>query len=151
MLEPWDLCRGRDVLKMHGELMTVKNRATTWRHGAPNCSTFSRARERPIEGVKHPPKPLRNESFPEGIPEVLFSLPPHKRRKVRDDTNMAIMAAEDFLQARADGKWFSLERPKNSLARHLPGWKLLESLEGVMVTEYHTCMFHPPKGGSRNV
>lgn len=112
-------------------------------HWAPNCSTFSRARERPIKGVKFPPAPLRSPSHPTGIPEVLGKLPPAKRRKVMDDARMAIMSAENCEEAHLRGDWFSLEHPRNSLARHLPSWERLESLPGVFVTEYNTCRFAP--------
>ena len=56
---------------------------------------------------------------------------------------MADMAANHCMKAHREGKFFSLEHPKNSIARKLPSWEELESLDGVMCTEYHTCMFHP--------
>ena len=118
----------------------VKSKVSHW---APNCSTFSRARERPIPGVKFPPKPLRSDSCPRGIPEEISKLPSPKRRKVEDDTKMAESAANHCIQAHREGKFFSLEHPKNSIARKLPSWEELESMEGVMCTEYHTCMFYP--------
>lgn len=136
------MCRGRDVFKMHDQLKNDFNDSSL-PHWAPNCSTFSRARERPIKGVRFPPAPIRSAEHPQGIPEVLNAMPSHKRRKVVDDTRMAEMSAEYCEEAHGKGKSYSLEHPKNSLARYLPKWKHLESLPGVMVTEYHTCMFHP--------
>ena len=132
--------RGLDVFRDHLDLK-ADLRSATVRHWAPNCSTFSRARERPIPGVKCPPKPLRNDSFPKGIPEVVVSLPQSKRRKLELDTQMADMAARDCELAHADGRYFSLEHPKNSIARGLESWRRLEGLEGVSSTEYHACMF----------
>ena len=70
-------------------------------------------------------------------------MPPLKRRKVQDDAAMADMAGKKCLKAHREGRKFSLEHPKNSLARHLPSWVELEAEDGVMVTEYHTCMFEP--------
>ena len=127
---------------MHDELSRSFS-FSTLSHWAPNCSTFSRARERPIPGVKNPPRPLRSEEEPMGIPKEMHSLPPAKRRKVLDDTKMAVMSAEKCIEAHDGGKKFSLEHPGNSLARYLPSWAELESREGFFSTEYHTCMFEP--------
>ena len=54
---------------------------------------------------------------------------------------MADMAALNCLKAKRLGKFFTLEHPKNSIARDLESWKNLESEEGVWATEYHSCMF----------
>ena len=107
------------------------------RHWAPNCSTFSRARERPIVGVAFSPKPLN----PRGIPSVVLELPPSKRRRLDLDTQMADMAEEDCIASHLAGRYFCLEHPKNSIARRLDSWKELESLQGFFSTEYHACMF----------
>lgn len=56
---------------------------------------------------------------------------------------MAVMAAQRCIQSHREGKWFSLEHPKNSIARQMDSWKALGSLEGVTATPYHSCMFHP--------
>ena len=114
-------------------------------HWAPNCCTFSRAREYPIPGVTNPPKPLRSESFPEGIPDVVQDLPVAKRRKLSLDTDMANLAADRCLEAHRNGRYFSLENPMNSLARHLTTWRRLEREPGVLTTFYHACMFSPCK------
>lgn len=54
---------------------------------------------------------------------------------------MADMAAEDCISRSKDGRAFSLEHPRNSIARSLNSWKTLEKQPGTIVTEYHTCMF----------
>ena len=59
---------------------------------------------------------------------------------------MANMAALNCLKAKRTGKYFTLEHPKNSIARDLESWKDLEAEEGVWATEYHSCMF---KGSAR--
>ena len=114
---------------------------TLIRHWAPNCSTFSRARERRIVGAFSSPKPLRDDSNPRGIPSMLAKLPPVKRRRLDLDTRMADMAAEDCIESHRAGRYFSLEHPKNSIARRLDSWRELEGLQGVFSTEYHACMF----------
>ena len=45
--EPWDLLRGKCVFKQR-KLLVNELRVSRLRHFAPNCSTFSRAREIPI-------------------------------------------------------------------------------------------------------
>ena len=54
------------------EVSSSQKRTLT--HFAPNCVTFSRARGTPIPGVANPPRPLRDEKHPEGIPEELEKL-----------------------------------------------------------------------------
>ena len=137
---PWDLMRGFDVFQESSFLSKILKEVEV-QHWAPNCGTFSRAREKPIPGVVNPPVPLRNDTFPLGIPDVLSSLPGAKRRKVDLDTKMAIMAAESSLEAHRDDRYFSLEHPKNSIARRLRSWETLEREPGVIVSEYHACMF----------
>ena len=143
--EPWDLLRGRDIFK-HGDQLQRDLQVSDLQHWGPNCCTFSRAREKPIPGVKNPPVPLRSSDFPEGIPTVVASLPASKQRKLNLDTRVANMAALNCLKAKRTGKYFTLEHPKNSIARDLESWKDLEAEEGVWATEYHSCMF---KGSAR--
>ena len=73
---------------------------------------------------------LRNIEFPEGIPEVLDSLPVSKRRKLDLDTRMADLAAESCISAHCEGRHSSLEHPRNSLARGLASWQKLERMSG---------------------
>jgi hypothetical protein len=104
--DPWDLLYKlpRNVL---ANKQAVRSAAANskWQHWALNCSTFTRAREWPIENAKWSPPPLRSERFPQGTP--------HRR---------------------------SNKHPANSLAFHLPSWKELCSLPGVMVLRFHSCM-----------
>ena len=128
---PWDLLRGRDVFVNRSQLISELD-ASVLQHWAPNCGTFSRARERPIPGVANPPPPLRSDQFPEGIPEVLHSLPASKKRKLDLDTQMADLAASECLKTHRSGRYFTLENPKNSIARKLDTWKRLEGAVGVI-------------------
>ena len=130
MREPWDLLRGRDVFT-HKAVLNLELDATLIKHWAPNCSTFSRAREKPIPGVKFSPKPLRNDRFPNGIPEALEKLPAAKRRKVNLDTEMAELAAKDCIKSHLSHRYFSLEHPRNSIARRLESWERLEGLQSL--------------------
>ena len=140
VLEPWDLLRGRDVFRdsVEFEASTCEARLS---HFAPNCATFSRARELPIQGVKNPPRPLRSESFPEGIPWELAKLSRKSRSRVDVDTKLAVLSAEHCIEIHARGDFFSLEAPGRSIALNLDAWKRLMGLPGVFVVYYHNCMF----------
>ena len=78
-------------------------------HFAPNCATFSRAREIPLPNVKNPPIPLRSNEFPTGIPSELARLSHKARKRLEADTEMAVMAAERCMARHRAGRLFSLE------------------------------------------
>ena len=137
---PWDILRGRCVFKDRGELER-EVRSSHLSHWAPNCATFSRAREIPLKNVKNPPKPVRSEIFPEGIPQELQSMSRKAVVRLKRDTEMAVLSAEMAEQTAAAGRKFTLEHPGRSLALHLPSWKRLMGREDVFVIFYHTCMF----------
>ena len=140
MLEPWDLLRGKDVFRDSRELAEDLDVADI-RHWAPNCATFSRAREIPIPGVKSAPIPLRSEEFPRGIPCEVDRMSSKAKRRLELDTNMADMAAKDCIDADERGKVFTLEHPGRSIALHLESWKTLLQRRRVRAYHYHTCMF----------
>ena len=140
MLEPWDLLRGKDVFR-DGQELAEDLDAADIRHWAPNCATFSRAREIPIPGVKSAPIPLRSEEFPRGIPCEVDRMSSKAKRRLELDTNMADMAAKDCTDADEKGKIFTLEHPGRSIALHLESWKTLLQRRRVRAYHYHTCMF----------
>ena len=92
-----DLLRGKDVFRdsVEFEASVCEARLS---HFAPYCATFSRARELPIQGVKCPTRPLRNESFPEGIPWELAKLSRKSRSRVDVDTRLAVLSAEHCIR-----------------------------------------------------
>ena len=137
---PWDLLRGRDVFKDSVELeLELDNSSLA--HWAPNCATFSRAREIPIKNVANPPRPLRSTEYPAGIPAELCRLSKKSLKRLKDDTRMADMAAENCLRRHRRGQKFTLEHPGRSIALSLPSWEKLREEEGVMEIFYHTCCF----------
>ena len=140
VFEPWDLLRGRCVFRDRAQLIDEVNECDL-SHWAPNCATFSRAREIPIPGVANPPRPVRSESCPEGIPEELEKMSQKSRKKLSDDTEMADLSARQCTQKHLEGKYFTLEHPGRSLAHNLESWKRLKEQPGVRVLDYTTCMF----------
>ena len=137
---PWDLLRGRDAFRDR-ECLDREDGLAGLAHFAPNCATFSRAREIPLPGVKNAPIPLRSDQFPRGIPSELARLSPKARKRLACDTEMAVMSAERCLRRHKAGRFFSLEHPGRSLALSLPEWIKLREEPGVYSTFYHTCMF----------
>lgn len=121
---PWDLLRGRCVFK-HANQLEDEVSSSSASHCAPNCATFSRAREIPIKGIKCPPRPVRSELFPKGIPSELERMSAKSRKRLRDDSTMADLSAESCLRAHKAQKIFSLEHPGRSLALRLPSWQEL--------------------------
>ena len=140
LFEPWDLLRGKDVFVDRFVLDTTLE-ASDSQHWAPNCATFSRAREIPVPGVKNAPVPLRSEEFPRGIPDELDRLSSKSRKRLEADTEMADLAAKSCVQADMQNKGFTLEHPGRSIALHLDSWRTLVQREGVRAINYHTCMF----------
>lgn len=134
------MLRGKDVLKEKLDLLQ-QVRGSRLTHWAPNCATFSRAREIPIKGVRSPPAPLRSEAFPEGIPGRLEGMSKKAKSRLVRDTIMANMAAEEALRAHERGGLFTLENPARSLALELPSWKKLLCSPGVQAVFYTNCMF----------
>ena len=137
---PCDILRGRCVFGDRSKLLDEVMEADL-SHFAPNCATFSRAREIPIPNVANPPRPLRSEEFPKGIPSELGKLSKKALKRLEKDTEMADLSAELCLRIHERGGAFSLEHPGNSLALHLDSWKRLRATDGVYTIFYHTCMF----------
>eukprot|EP00972_Heterocapsa_arctica_P021773 3201826-Heterocapsa_arctica.AAC.1 len=54
---------------------------------AMDCSTLSRARERPIPGCANPPRPLRDAAHLHGLP----TLTPRESQRVQDTDNLVDM------------------------------------------------------------
>ena len=150
VFEPWDLLRGLDVFVDSVRLSNELENA--WlRHWAPNCATFSRAREIPIAGVPNAPRPVRSGEFPLGIPEEVQKMSKKQRARLECDSRMADMAAEDCWSAAQHGKPFSLEHPAGSIALSLKSWKRLIEREDVEKVEYTTCMFEGSRRRKRQV
>ena len=125
---PFDILRGSCFFK-HALLLDTCIAQCTVVHFAPNCATFSRAREYPIKGCLNPPKPLRSERFLKGLPNMLSRTRTSRRLKL--DTLMAEGSATRCLQLHLQVKMFSLEHTGRSLAIHLPVWKRLMKQKGV--------------------
>ena len=61
-------------------------------HFAPSCGTASKARERKVPGISNPPRPLRSESYPDG----LSGLTQQEHQRVLE-ANASYSAMVDFI------------------------------------------------------
>ena len=105
-----------DLTKPH-DFQTVCKFAETerdnicWAHFAPSCGTASKARERRVQGVANPPRPLRSESYPDG----LQGLSEREAERVKE-ANMSYEAMVELLLILIGfGIAVSVENPLNSL------------------------------------
>ena len=137
---PWDILRGRDVFRDSDELKE-EDQESTLGHFAPNCATFSRAREIPVKGIRNAPVPIRSLEHPTGIPREVEKMTRKQRKRLDNDTSMADLSAEACWDRAERGRGFSLEHPYGSIAWELPSWKRLKGRSDVFWVPYHTCMF----------
>eukprot|EP00435_Cladocopium_sp_Y103_P060846 s231_g22.t1 len=78
-------------------------------HFAPSCGTASRAREKLVPGVANPPRPLRSESYPDGLP----SLADKEQQRV-DEANASYSAMVQLIPFLVTlGIAVSIENPLN--------------------------------------
>lgn len=120
-------------------------------HFAPNCATFSRARDIPIAGASNAPRPIRSADHPRGIPGEIARMTKKQKTRLDSDTAMADLAAEKCFNALESGRYFGLEHPEGSLARELDSWKKLSSDPRVIVVRYTTCMFEGSERRKRQI
>ena len=156
--EPWDKLRGRQVdgrseydveVPANRERLSAQASMSLAQHWAPDCSTFSRALERPIPGAPagKGPRPLRSRQHPRGLPwQVLqenFGTKTAKviQEKIKLHNMMAEITARACLKAAKEGRFFCVENPGNSYLWQLEEFKELAKLKGVVWFTLHNCAF----------
>ena len=80
-------------------------------HFAPSCGTASKARERKVPGIPNPPRPLRSESYPDG----LAGLTEQEHRRVLEANASYSAMVELILLLIGLGVAVTVENPLNSL------------------------------------
>ena len=108
-----------------------------------DCSTKSRAREIPrvFADGRPAPKPLRTESYPEGLP----NLSPSQAQRVETDNLACAFVLEEIDKHQQRGGISIRENPFNSLHWHLPKEIAMMKSGSWQDTEYSACCF----GGAR--
>ena len=80
-------------------------------HFAPSCGTASKARERKVPGIPNPPRPLRSESYPDG----LAGLTEQEHQRVLEANASYSAMVELILFLIGLGVAVTVENPLNSL------------------------------------
>ena len=112
--------------------------ATMW---APDCSTLSRARERPLPGHPNPPAPLRSAEHPEGIP----TLGRADQARVDAANSFIKFTLQQATKAADSGRATVLESPLRSYLWMFPQMKQLRQNKFWKRVEYDACCW----GGAR--
>ncbi|CAE7428234.1 car [Symbiodinium sp. CCMP2592] len=116
----------------------LKDPAVKFIHFAPPCGTASRARDIQFPGA---PPVLRNESHPEGVPD-LSEIPALRVQKANMLYKLTLELSSYCL---LNGKYFSCENPSRSYLWLLPQWQQFLKRSDVFQTVFHHCEF----GGMR--
>ncbi|CAE7763397.1 car [Symbiodinium sp. CCMP2592] len=116
----------------------LKDPAVKFIHFAPPCGTASRARDIQFPGA---PPVLRNESHPEGVPD-LSEIPALRVQKANMLYKLTLELSSYCL---LNGKYFSCENPRRSYLWLLPQWQQFLKRSDVFQTVFHHCEF----GGMR--
>ena len=136
---PWDIKLGLqyDILnKKRKKVAKIQAGLSAAVHIAPECSTFSRVRERKIPGVHC--RPLRSVEFPEGFTEGLSK---REYEQIEDANEIANWTASVCRRALADGRYFIVENPMRSYLWSLPNFETLAAEPGVFFVKCDSCMF----------
>ena len=100
---------------LQAHLLQIVGKVDMWMV-AMDCSTFSRARERPIPGHKTPPQPLRDARHPEGLPD----LAPREKDRVEKANNLVSFFCQLLAAAHKAGAAGALENPRRAWIWELP-------------------------------
>ena len=114
---------------------------------APECSTFSRARGRPVPGATSWPPALRSQRHPYGLPCLRRRRRETDRMKVENGNAMAKLTFVDAAEALKEGRGIAIENPENSFMWVLEEAKHLAKQPDVYKVHVHNCMF---RGGKRD-
>eukprot|EP00435_Cladocopium_sp_Y103_P036126 s642_g9.t1 len=121
---------GHDIASDEGFLMVLETKAD-WKHMAPPCRTFTKARRQDAHGRT---KRLRSEGHPEG-----FGDPEAEEANLLADRCAAIAEEQD---ERED--FFSIENPLDSFIWDLKSMKRLARRKGVQLTPLDQCAYGGP-------
>ncbi|CAE7198396.1 ubiad1 [Symbiodinium natans] len=109
-----DLTRDFDVQLLHD---MIDNPFCLYVHFAPPCGTSSRARL--IQATAHDPEPCRDDTFPDGLPD----LPDLLAQRVAAANRLYGVTAAALKRAVLAGKLVSCENPLNSFMWQTTAWR----------------------------
>eukprot|EP00435_Cladocopium_sp_Y103_P054891 s40_g18.t1 len=128
--EPQDTRFGHDIASDEGFLTVLETKAE-WKHMAPPCRAFTKARRHDAHGET---KRLRSEGHPEG-----FGDPEAEEANLLADRCAAIAEEQDEQE-----DFFSIENPLDSFIWNLKSMKRLARRKGVQFTPLDQCAYGGP-------
>ena len=135
-VSPYDWDRGQDLLqpRVAEEAMAKGSQAEAVMI-AMDCSTFSRARERPVPGNANAPKPLRDAQHPEGF----RNLGPRDAARVRDANRLVDLCMDVVDAVVAKGGSAVLENPLRAWFWRMPRVEALTARSDWQDMDYAAC------------
>ncbi len=112
---------------------------------AMDCSTLTRARDRPIPGEAHPPMRLRSSRYLTGLP--VLQKPQHAAllQRVQHANSLVTFSGSTLLQAVSKNLAAIAENPRNSYYWEFPELVQFSAFEEVNDVDYMACAL----GGAR--
>ena len=135
-----DLSSPRLQSEIRAEIASVD--ALLW---AMDCSTLTRARDRPIPGEAHPPMRLRSSRYLTGLP--VLQKPQHAAllQRVQHANSLVTFSGSTLLQAVSKNLAAIAENPRNSYYWEFPELVQFSAFEEVNDVDYMACAL----GGAR--
>eukprot|EP00435_Cladocopium_sp_Y103_P014410 s3330_g3.t1 len=127
--EPQDTRFGHDIASDEGFLTVLEVRAD-WKHMAPPCRTFTKARRHDAHGKT---KRLRSEGHPEGFGDPSA-----------EEANLLARCAAIAEEQDEREDFFSIENPLDSFIWDLKSMKRLARRKGVQLTPLDQCAYGGP-------
>ena len=128
---PHDARYGQDITQDDEFLQMMEAEAPRWRHMAPPCRTFTKARCTDEHGTV---KALRSKERPEGFGD-------DQTVEANTITDRCVSLAEKQLD---EGKWFSMENPEPSLIWELKSVRSLRKRPEVRFVGFDQCAYGGP-------
>eukprot|EP00435_Cladocopium_sp_Y103_P045468 s273_g13.t1 len=128
---PQDTKYGHDITDDREFLEMMDAETPDWRHMAPPCRTFTKARRKDRHGTV---AVLRSDSRPEGFGD-------EQTVEANGIADRCVSLGEKQLE---EGKWFSLENPEPSYIWELKSVKRLRSRPGVRLVILDQCAYGGP-------
>ena len=135
-VSPYDWDRGQDLLQPRvAEEAREKGSQAEAVMIAMDCSTFSRARERPVPGNANAPKPLRDAQHPEGF----RNLAPRDAARVKDANRLVDLCMDIVDMVVASGGSAVLENPLRAWFWRMPRVEALTARSDWQDMDYAAC------------
>ena len=104
---------------------------------APPCGTSSRAREIALNKAHHGPPMLRNDEYPDGIPDLTEA----QNNRVQSANVLYDFVAEVCIMCKERDLAWAVENPFSSLFWRTTFWNKVQTACNPRYVHFHSCMF----------